>query len=440
MRIVLVSNYINHHQIPFCQAMCRQEDVDFTFIQTEPMEEERVRMGWQSAVSLPFLRLFYEEPQVCRELIAESEVVIFGGCEDESYIVERLQAGKPVVRYSERLYKEGQWKAVSPRGLLKKYKDHVKYRRAPVYLLCAGAYVADDFHIIRAYPGKMYRWGYFPEKKEYDLEKLFREKGYSREDVSEAERKKSVQVPYILWAGRMIGWKHPELAVYAAKRLKDRGIPFHLDMAGGGALEKRIKELTERLELTEEVTLTGFRTPTQIREMMERADICLITSDRKEGWGAVVNEAMNSGCAVIADHMVGAVPYLIRHGKNGMIYRDGDSEQLYEIAARLACDPEMRRKLGEGAYRTIVEVWNPETAAANLMKLLAEIGIVQPQESGGREKIGSYADLERGKDEKGSEGSSLEDPDLTGPCSPAPVIHERLMYRHLMRDPVKEIR
>ena len=53
---------------------------------------------------------------------------------------------------------------------------------------------------------------------------------------------------------------------------------------------------------------------------MERADIYLATSDRQEGWGAVINEAMNSGCAVVADHMMGAVPYLISHEENGMIY------------------------------------------------------------------------------------------------------------------------
>ena len=45
--VVFVSNYINHHQIPFCNAMDRLLQGNFTFVQTEPMEEERVRMGWQ---------------------------------------------------------------------------------------------------------------------------------------------------------------------------------------------------------------------------------------------------------------------------------------------------------------------------------------------------------------------------------------------------------
>ena len=175
MQITFVSNYINHHQIPFCNHMCRLLEQGalqkgenpagdtFTFIQTEEMEAGRVQMGWGGEKRPSYVKCFYEEEEVCRRLIADSDVVIFGGVDDESYIVERLQAGKPVLRYSERLYKTGQWKAISPRGLKKKYLDHTRYRRSPVYLLCAGAYVASDYHLVRAYSGKMYCWGYFPE-------------------------------------------------------------------------------------------------------------------------------------------------------------------------------------------------------------------------------------------------------------------------------------
>lgn len=45
MKINFISNYINHHQIPFCDCLYRKLGEDFTFIQTEPMEEERVKMG-----------------------------------------------------------------------------------------------------------------------------------------------------------------------------------------------------------------------------------------------------------------------------------------------------------------------------------------------------------------------------------------------------------
>lgn len=57
------------------------------------------------------------------------------------------------------------------------------------------------------------------------------------------------------------------------------------------------------------MTLTGYKKPEEVRERMEKADILLATSDRGEGWGAVMQRAMNSGCVVIADHMMGAVPF-----------------------------------------------------------------------------------------------------------------------------------
>ena len=147
MRAVFVSNYINHHQIPFCNAMSRLLQGEFVFVQTERMEAERVRMGWHEQERPAYVHVFREEEAYCRKLISDCDMVLFGGTDDESYIGERLKAGKPVIRISERLYKTGQWKAVSPRGLRKKYLDHTRYRKAPVYLLCAGAYEIGRAHV-----------------------------------------------------------------------------------------------------------------------------------------------------------------------------------------------------------------------------------------------------------------------------------------------------
>ena len=398
MKCIFVSNYINHHQIPFCNAMFKELNGEFLFIQTEPMEEERVKMGWQAEAIVPYVRYYEEEPEKCRSLIMDSQIVLFGGSDEESYIQPRLKAGKPVLRYSERLYKTGQWKAISPRGLLKKYKDHTRYGSKSVYLLCAGAYVPSDFHLIRAYADKMFRWGYFPEDKVYDVDKLIKKKGFGE--------KSGQSCVYLLWAGRFIDWKHPELPVKTARWLKSKGCSFHLDMIGGGELEPMIRELIRDFDVGDCVTLTGYRKPEEVREAMEKADIYLVTSDRQEGWGVVVNEAMNSCCAVIGNHMAGAVPYLLSHGKNGMVYRDGDEQALFEYAERLCGDPGLRRKLGKAAYDRIHEVWNPRNAARCLLSLC-------------RERMGFEVP-----------GMDLPENVIStdGPCSAAPVIQERKMY------------
>lgn len=401
MTFTFVSNYINHHQIPMSDALYRLLGDGYHFIQTEQVEAERLRMGWQDeSERLPYLKRFYEEPEQCEEMIRDSDVVVFGGTDDERYIKPRLTAGRLILRYSERIYKSGQWKAVSPRGLRKKYIDHTRYRKAPVYLLCAGGYVASDFHLVRAYPDKMFKWGYFPETRHYDREQLL--------------GKHWDKTASLLWAGRFIDWKHPELPILLAERLKQRGYSFHLTMVGGGEMEGLLRRLVAEKKLSDEVEFGGYRKPSEVREMMERAHVYLLTSDYKEGWGAVLNEAMNSGCAVIASHAVGAAPFLLRHGENGLIFRSGNLDDLERQARRLLENAGERKTLGNAAYETIAQEWNAEKAAGRLVELAERLLARNGRQGRGAvvQNIGELAHSE-------------------GPLSTAAVIAPGKMYRYL---------
>lgn len=386
MKITFVSNYINHHQIPLAEELYAALGEDYRFIQTEEMEEERVNMGWDSHTdNLPYLLKYYEKEQVCKELIADSDIVVFGGTDDESYITERLKAHKPVIRCSERLYKEGQWKAISPRGLRKKYLDHTRYRNQPVYLLCAGAYVPSDFHIVRAYPGKMFMWGYFPPFVEYDIDELM-------------EKKKANKVPRILWSGRFIDWKHPMDAVILAESLKKEGIAFEMVMVGGGAQENLLKEKIAAKGLEDVIRMTGFLNPDDVRKEMEQADIFLFTSDYKEGWGAVLNEAMNSGCAVVANVAAGSTMYLIDHIKNGYIYPNGNVKHMIKRVKHLLDRPILRERMGRNAYETMERIWNPKIAAEKLLdickKIMGDESVILPHFGpGGKAPVISQRDM-----------------------------------------------
>ena len=386
MQVTFVSNYINHHQIPVSNELYAKLGEAYHFIQTEPMEEERVKMGWGAEIKeLPYLLCYYEEPEKCEKLIMDSDVVIFGGVEDESYIEKRLEKGLFTIRYSERIYKEGQWKRVSPRGLLKKYKDHIRYRKSDVYMLCAGGYVADDFNLIGAYPNKMLKWGYFPQINSYDLTELF-------------AKKEQNQVPKILWTGRMIDWKHPEYAVELAKILKEKEYPFHLTFVGQGEMRPEMEALVTKYDLTENVTFLDFIPPKEVRAKMEEADIYLMTSDRKEGWGAVVNEAMNAGCVVIASHMVGATPNLICHEENGLVFCSGQVASLVKETEKVINNTCYRKELGKNAYKTVANMWNPKNAANRLLEFCK---------------------------------SRSMDAFLEGPCSKEIPVRENKMYRKL---------
>lgn len=359
MRLVFVSNYFNHHQKSLSDRLdelCREAGGTYLFIQTEPMEEERIRMGWGEVFcDTAYLAGYYDDPSFYQKVIDDADAVIFGGTDEEGYIQNRLKTGKPIWRYCERLYKTGRYKFISPRGLRKKFLDHTRYARKRVYLLCAGAYVAGDFRLVLAYFGKKYRFGYFPEYKSYDIEKLLSQKAYQRTGVTT-----------LFWAARMIDWKHPEVPLKLAAGLKQEGFVFRLLMAGGGEMEEQMHAYAKELGIEDVVTFLGNQNPDMVRSYMEESDIYLTTSDYGEGWGAVINEAMNSGCVVVANKAMGAAPYLIEHGVNGYLYKNGDTKTLFEHVKKLMEEPELRQQMGRSAYKTISETWNPKLAAERL--------------------------------------------------------------------------
>ena len=158
-------------------------------------------------------------------------------------------------------------------------------------MLCAGAFTYADFAKHGSFINKAYKWGYFPETKRYE----------SIERLVEKKKKNS-----ILWCGRFIDWKHPDDALCVAERLKAAGYSFALNIIGAGELEPKLKSMIEQYGLNDCVHMLGAMPPENVREYMESSQIYIFTSDRSEGWGAVLNESMNSGCAVVASDAIGA--------------------------------------------------------------------------------------------------------------------------------------
>ena len=373
MQITFVSNYINHHQLPFCRAMLEAgEDIDFHFVQTMPMEEKRVNMGWAvDEKALGFVVRCYEEKEKAQRLILDSDVVLFGWTEGETEQIEkkRLSSGKLSFRVSERLYREGQWKFISPKGLKSKYHQHFVYRDKPVYLLCTGAYVASDFELIKSYPGKRLKWGYFPSVSCRIEEK----------ELSDTDKIR------ILWAGRLINLKHPEYAIEAAKALKEKGINFTLDIIGDGPMKEELERNVKALGLENLISLKGVMKPDKVHEAMAKSHVFLFTSNYLEGWGAVVNEAMQCGCAVVASKEAGAVPYLIEDGVNGLTFEGGSLNEFKRKVTDLSCDRHRIVSLGIKARETINNKWNAKNAATELIRFCKEYyknGNPSPSEDG----------------------------------------------------------
>ena len=358
MKVVFISNFMNHHQLPFSREMKKLIGDNYHFIATEPIEQERLDFGYEDMNhKYDFIVCTYdgeEQKELAKKLIDDADIVIQGGSSTE-WIKDRLEnTDKITFRYLERLFKQGYIRLLDPRVLKNSYNYHTKYAKKNFYLLCAGGYVAGDCRIIHAYPDKMFKWGYFPEVIKYDnIDKLLSEK----------------ETNSLMWAGRFIDWKHSEHAIEMARRLKKDGIQFKLTMVGNGPLLSKMKEKVSKNGLDDCVKFTGALSPVEVRRLMEKSSIYLFTSDYNEGWGAVLNEAMNSGCAVLTNRAIGAVPFMMKDGINGRVYQNGRIDEMYSLLRTMTDNPELCKKYGKEAYYTITQNWSPQEAAKRFIHL-----------------------------------------------------------------------
>lgn len=365
MKIAVYSNFFNHHQRPFAEEIIKIiGSENFTFAETESIPQERLDMGYEDMSRVyPYVLPVYdsdENKKKAIEILNNCDIALVGSASDD-YLIRRLKSGKISFKTSERYFKEKLTTKQRIRNMLSALKHIRRFERYRNFMfLCMSAYTAADVNRYADFLNRTYKWGYFTELKKYDIEALF------------AEKSKNERVS-ILWAGRFLDWKHPEAAVLLAEQLRADGYEFELNIIGSGDLEQQLRDMISEKQLSEMVHMLGSMKPEEVRRHMERADIFLFTSDFNEGWGAVLNEAMNSGCAVVASHAIGSVPFLVKHRENGVIYRNGDQEALHAEVRALLDDPQMRKSYGANAYKTILETWNAEVAAKRLIKMVEEI-------------------------------------------------------------------
>ncbi len=352
MKIAFVSNYLNHHQIPLANAF---SGADYTFIQTGKMSEERKKLGYGMEEIPAYLLDYAQQPEEARQTIADADLVIAGSAPEE-LLSTRIKAGKILFRYAERPLKQGlEIHKYLPRLLRWRSRNPLS---KPIYMLCASGYTAADYRKFGLFRNRTYRWGYFPQTHRYD------------DPVAMIEKKDPT---HILWCGRFLDWKHPDDALQVAKRLDAEGFDFRMTFVGTGEMGEKMARFIEENGLSHRVTLAGSMKPEQVRQMMENAGIYLLTSDRQEGWGAVLNESMNAGCAVVTGHLVGSAPFLVKNGENGLVYPSTDVDALYQQVKKLLENPEMQKKLGLSAYETIANEWNAEVAASRVTALAEAI-------------------------------------------------------------------
>lgn len=365
MTIAFFTNFINHHQVPVADELYAVYGADYTFIETTPMPDKFKKTGYPDFTARPYILQAWKDDSKYNEavhLAKTVDVALFDGNESLPFEIARYKNQSKLLSFevSERWCKKGCINYLSPRFIHWYYHYITTFRKCNIYKLCCSAYLPNDMYRVKAFKNRCYKWAYFTQTPVFDIESVI--------------SNRSVDKVRMMWCARFIKWKHPELPVMVAQELKEAGYNFEINMYGGGILLDDIKDLITKYNVGDVVHLRGNLPNNQILEKLKEHDLFIMTSDRNEGWGAVVNEALSNGCAVVGDEMVGSIPYLVQHGKNGRIYKTTDIGSLKEELIFYLNNNDILRANCKEAYRTMTEEWSPINAVKQLIYLIGFLG------------------------------------------------------------------
>ena len=361
MKLVFYSLVLNHHQACVADELYKLLGEDFAFVETARCIDNKG--ATEDYSTRPYLVRSWETKKVYEKamsLALNAEVCVFSGYEALPFQKERLKKGLLSFDMGERMLKRGWLNPISPKITKMVMAYHLGgWSKKPLYKLCCSAFAASDQYKLKTFEGKCYKWGYFTEVKELknDMFKL----------------KSSNDSICILWCARFLNWKHPELPVKLARRLKDQGYKFQIKMAGGGALFQKARRLISKLDVGDCVSLLGNMANEEVLDLMQRSQIFIFTSDQNEGWGAVANEAMSNGCVLVASDAIGSTPYLIKEGVTGFSFTSCDVDSMTEKVKWLIAHPHKMQEMQRNAYQQMKDIWNPKHAAVNLLILIKDI-------------------------------------------------------------------
>lgn len=352
MKITFFWNLLNNHQVWVADELYKILGDDFKFVMTSPKSYSDLKGGddYTSRTYCIDSSRSTENQKLAVTLATDADVCVFGACSQE-YAIIRAKKNPMGISFecSERWLKKGLLNIFSP-NLIRWWLNYKRYyRRANFFRLCSSAYTKRDDELLGCYKDRHFKWGYFTRFED---------------QIPEMIQRESVK---IIWCARFINWKNPEVVVQLGRNLKRKKIRFVIDMYGDGPLKDEVINQIKHEGVEDVIIVHGNKPNKEILKSMRNHDIFILTSNMREGWGAVLGEAMGKGCCPVASVECGAVPYLIENGENGFSYVN--FEDLENKVEWLIRHTEERNHMRIKSYETIKQIWNPLTAAKNLLML-----------------------------------------------------------------------
>lgn len=187
-------------------------------------------------------------------------------------------------------------------------------------------------------------------------------------------------LPTAAFLGSFRAWHGAADFVRAAVRLLERGRRYRFMLIGDGPGRAEAEALAR--PWAEHFTFTGAVAHERVPALLGEARVGVAPFNtaahpalRAAGffWSPLkVYEYMAAGLPVVTIDLP-PLNEAVRHGREGLLYREGDGEALATALARLLDDAALARELGARARERVVERYSWQRHCAELERILADI-------------------------------------------------------------------
>lgn len=342
--------------LPVCRELANFNDVEVSFIAQNDLSENRKKLGWQipeiGKIKYSLLSENLWKNEVDSFLIKDFHIHIFNGI----YLYKKLRTAldKAIdMGLNIGIISEAPHNPYN--GLLRPLKSfytnlitpyRVKSRASKCkFVLSASGNEVKKFIKLGWKQDQIFPFGYFPDSKLLETEKIFHE-------------------PYnLLSTGYLTKNKGHKLLIKALAEVKKVGIKFNCIITGYGPEYNKLIRLTEKLALQNEINFVGT-VPDEELDKLKQETHLFIAPGYEEPWGIRINEAILAGIPVISSDKIGACE-LIKIGDTGTTFSSGNYKDLAGKIIELLSNVNLlkQKHINSMNYRKIIL----PNAAANYM-------------------------------------------------------------------------
>lgn len=175
---------------------------------------------------------------------------------------------------------------------------------------------------------------------------------------------------YLLFLGRLVADKGPDLLIRAVAECQTRGQTIRLVLVGDGPLRQDLESLAGKLGIKDQVRFMGGIPSENTVPYYQNALALVVPSIWVEMFGLVALEAMACRTPVIASSIGGLKDTA---GRGGLVYPPGDVSALVNHILRLSGDPDFAAELSGKGYRLVMEHYQESRMVCDYLRLYREL-------------------------------------------------------------------